>query len=263
MSLDAKVALVTGGARGIGRAIAERVAEDGADVALADVRESELADAVRAVQAHGRRALGLSVDVTDRGAVERMVDATVREFGAIDVLFNNAGIIKVHPFLEIGGIPVQDEDFDRIMAVNTKGVFLCGQVVARHMVGRGRGKIVNTASIAARLGIPDSAAYAASKAAVMSLTRSMAAALATTGVTVNALAPGMVDTDMWALIDEQTAKLRGMEIGEPKRRRVRRVPTGRAATAKDIAAVAGFLASAASDHMSGQTLNIDGGEVMS
>ena len=258
MSLNGQVALVTGGARGIGRAIAERVAEDGADVALADVRESELAEAVRAVEALGRRALGLTVDVTDRAAVERMVETTVRELGAVDILFNNAGIIKVHDFLDI-----EDEDFDRIMAVNTKGVFLCGQVVARHMVVRGRGKIVNTASIAARLGIPYSAAYAASKAAVMSLTRSMAASFARTGVTVNALAPGMVDTDMWTLIDEQTAKQRGMEIGEPKRRRVRRVPTGRAATARDIAAVAGFLASAASDHMNGQTLNIDGGEVMS
>ena len=258
MSLEGQIALVTGGARGIGRAIAERMARDGADVALADVREAELADAVRAVEALGRRALGLTVDVTDRAAVEEMVDATERELGAIDVLFNNAGIIKVHDFLDI-----EDDDFDRIMAVNTKGVFLCGQVVARRMVERGRGKIVNTASIAARLGIPYSAAYAASKAAVMSLTRSMAASLATTGVTVNALAPGMVDTDMWALIDEQTAKLRGMEIGEPKRRRVRRVPTRRAATAHDIAAVAGFLASPASDHMNGQTLNIDGGEVMS
>ena len=114
MSLDGQVALVTGGARGIGRAIAERVAQDGADVAIADVRESELAEAVRAVEAHGRRALGLTVDVTDRPAVERMVDTTVRELGAVDILFNNAGIIKVHDFLDI-----EDEDFDRIMAVNS------------------------------------------------------------------------------------------------------------------------------------------------
>ena len=258
MNLDGKVVLVTGGARGIGRAIAERVAGDGADVALADVREPELAEAVRAVEARGRRALGLTVDVTDRAAVERMAQTTVRELGAIDVLFNNAGIIKVHPFLE-----VEDEDFDRIMAVNAKGAFLCAQVVARHMVGRGRGKIVNTASIAARVGVADVVPYAMSKAAVMSLTRSMSASLAATGVTVNAIAPGMVDTDMWTLIDEQTAKLRGMEVGEPKRRRVRRVPTGRAATAADVAGVAAFLASDASDHVNGQTLNIDGGEVTS
>ena len=262
MRLDGKVALVTGAARGIGRAIAERVAGEGADVALADVRESTLAEAVRAVEAAGDdrrgRALGLTVDVTDRAAVERMVAATVRELGAIDVLFNNAGIIHVHPFLE-----VEDADFDRVMAVNAKGAFLCAQVVARHMVGRGRGRIVNTASIAARVGVPDAVPYAMSKAAVMSLTRSMAASLATTGVCVNAIAPGMVDTDMWTLIDEQTAKLRGMEVGEPRRRRVRRVPTGRAATAADIAGVAAFLASDAAAHMNGQTLNIDGGEVMS
>ena len=258
MNLDGQVALVTGGARGIGRAIAERVAEDGADVALADVRESELAEAVRAVEAHGRRALGLTVDVTSRAAVERMVEATVRELGAIDVLFNNAGIIKVHPFLTI-----EDEDFDRIMAVNTKGVFLCGQVVARHMVERGRGKIVNTASIAARLGVPDQRGLRRKQGGRHVAHPVDGRVSRRHRVTVNALAPGMVDTDMWALIDEQTAKLRGMEIGEPKRRRVRRVPTGRAATARDIAAVAGFLASAASDHLNGQTLNIDGGEVMS
>ena len=258
MSLEGKVVLITGAARGIGRAIAERVAADGAEVALADVREPELAEAVRAVESLGRRALGLRVDVTDRGAAEGMVETTVRELGPIDAFFNNAGIIEVQPFLEI-----EEEHYDRIMDVNAKGAFFCAQAVARHMVGRGRGKIVNTASIAARNPVPDSAAYAMSKAAVMSLTRTMAAVLATTGVSVNAIAPGMVDTDMWTLIDEQTAKLRNMEIGEPKRRRVRRVPTRRAVTAREVATVAAFLASDASDQVNGQTINVDGGEVMS
>ena len=258
MLLQDKAALVTGAARGIGRAIALRLAQEGADVAVADVRETLLQDTVAGIKGEGRRALALTVDVTHRTQVEQMVEQVVGAFGHLDIFFNNAGIIKIHDFLEI-----TEADWDSIMEVNAKGVFLCGQAVARQMVRQGHGKIINTASIAARLGVPDSAVYAASKAAVMSLTRSMALSLASKGVTVNALAPGMVDTDMWSLIDEQTASMRGMPQGEPKTRRMRRIPLGRAAQPEDIAKVAVFLASGNADYMTGQTINIDGGNVPS
>jgi acetoin reductase-like protein len=258
MSLVGKVALVTGAARGIGRAIATHLAQEGAAVAVADIHEALLRQTVAAIEAHGSQALALSVDVVQKTQVDNMVHQVTAHFGRLDVFFNNAGIITIHDFLDI-----TEEEWDRIMAINAKGVFLCGQAVARYMVQQGHGKIINTASIAARQGVSDSAVYAASKAAVMSLTRSMALSLARRGVTVNAIAPGMVDTDMWTLIDEQTATLRDMPQGEPKRRRIRRIPLGRPAQPEDIAKVAVFLASSASDYMTGQTLNIDGGNIQS
>ncbi len=258
MRLQNKVVLVTGAARGIGRAIAERLAEEGADVAVADIRETLLEDTIKAIADLGRRTLSLTVDVTRKAQVEQMVQQVVTTFGRVDIFFNNAGVIKIHDFLDIS-----EEDWDHIMAVNAKGVFLCGQAVARQMVQQGSGKIINTASIAARQGVADSAVYGASKAAVMSLTRSMALSLARKGVTVNALAPGMVDTDMWSLIDAETAEMRGMPQGEPKQRRIRHIPIGRPAYPADIANVAAFLASSDADYMTGQTLNIDGGNVLS
>jgi acetoin reductase-like protein len=258
MQLAGQVALVTGAARGIGRAIALGLAQEGAEVAVADIRTDLLHDTAARIAQSGRRTLALAVDVTQKVQVDRMVQQVLETFGHLEVFFNNAGVIKIHNFLDI-----TEDDWDWMMDINAKGVFLCAQAVARQMVHQGHGKIINTASIAARQGVADSAVYAASKAAVMSLTRSMALSLASQGITVNALAPGMVDTDMWALIDEQTATMRQMPPGEPKRRRITRIPLGRPATPEDIARVAVFLASSASDYMTGQTLNIDGGNVQS
>jgi meso-butanediol dehydrogenase/(S,S)-butanediol dehydrogenase/diacetyl reductase len=212
MNLQGKVVLVTGAARGIGRAIAERLAECGADLAVADLDLDALALVVAAVEKKGRRALALRVDVTKKSEVVQMVAMTINQFERIDVLFNNAGIIEICDFLE-----VDEAQWDRVMEVNAKGVFLCGQSVARHMVTRSAGRIVNTASVASRLGLHDMAAYTASKAVVMSLTRTMALALGPKGITVNALAPGIVTTDMWTKIDTQRATMRGQARGEPMR----------------------------------------------
>ena len=252
--LSGKVVLVTGAARGIGRAIAERLARDGADVALADVRADRLEESVAAVEKHGGRALALSADVTQKVEVDAMVQSTVDRLGGIDALFSNAGIIEVEPFLE-----AEEAIWDRIMAVNAKGVFLCGQAAARAMIPRNGGCIVSIASIASRIGIPDMAAYCASKAAVMSLTRSMALALAPHRIRVNAVAPGIVDTDMWAKIDTQRAALANVAPGESMRRRVASIPLGRAATADEIASLAVFFLGPAAQYVTGQTYTIDGG----
>lgn len=254
--LSGKVVLVTGAARGIGRAIAERLARDGADVALADARADRLEEGVAAVEGHGGRALALSADVTQKAEVDAMVESTVDRLGRIDALFSNAGVIEVEPFLE-----AKEASWDRIMAVNAKGVFLCGQAAARAMIPRKGGCIVNIASIASRIGIPDMAAYSASKAAVVSLTRSMALALAPHRIRVNAVAPGIVDTDMWAKIDTQRAALANVAPGEPMRRRVASIPLGRAVTPDEVASLAVFFLGPDAQCITGQTCAVDGGSV--
>ena len=255
MKLDGKVALITGAAGGIGQAIARRLAREGAHVALADIRTEPLDDIARTVESHNRKALKVAVDVTQTDQVAQMVQAVVNSFGRIDIFFNNAGIIRVQNFLD-----VTEAEWDQVIDVNLKGVFLCGQAVAKHMVERQCGKIINTASLAADRGRPEIAAYAASKTAVVSLTRSMALDLADQGITVNALAPGIVDTDMWAFIDNEMGKLWGRQKGDSMQRRVGTVPLKRAATADEVANVGIFLASDEADYITGQTMYIDGGD---
>ena len=257
MRLDGKAAIVTGGGSGIGRAISLRFAQEGASVVVADLNE----DAARAVAGEitgaggDRRAAAVAVDVRDQAQVQRMVDTAVERFGGVDILVNNAGVGKILPFFE-----TTESDWDLMFDVNCKGLLWCSQAVARRMIEQGRGgKIVNLASQAGRRGEALVLAYCASKACVISMTQSMALALAPPKITVNGLAPGIVDTPFWDEVDRQVAKLLDMEIGEPKRTFTAQIPLGRIEQPEDVAAAAVFLASADADYITQQTLNVDGG----
>jgi meso-butanediol dehydrogenase/(S,S)-butanediol dehydrogenase/diacetyl reductase len=263
--LDNLVAAVTGGGQGIGRAIALRLASEGAHVAIVDRNEETAGLVADEVVRAGRRSLAVRADVSTRAECERMVNQIVRDLGRLDVMYCNAGVAQAKPIFEIS-----EKDWDQVLAVNVKGVFFTLQASARQMLrqdrsrpGGPRGKIIPTASIAGRSGgRPMLLHYAASKAAVISMTQSAALALAP-DVTVNALCPGVVETDMWKTIDEQWSYAEGWEQGEAWRRRIAPIPMGRPETPDDVAGVAAFLASADSDYMTGQSINIEGGLVMS
>jgi meso-butanediol dehydrogenase/(S,S)-butanediol dehydrogenase/diacetyl reductase len=264
--LKDRIVAVTGGGQGIGRAIALRLAREGAHLALADTNEETAKGVAGEIAALGRRSLAVPTDVCRKAECERMVERVVETFGRLDVLFCNAGIIQVKRVFDI-----TEEDWDRMFAVNCKGVFFTLQAGARQMLrqnslrpGGPRGKIINTSSIAGRYGggRPWVLHYAASKASVISITQTAAMDLAP-HVTVNAICPGIVDTAMWKALDEQWSNLQGWERGEAWRRRVATIPMGRPEIPEDVAGLAAFLASSDSDYMTGQTLNIEGGLVFS
>jgi meso-butanediol dehydrogenase / (S,S)-butanediol dehydrogenase / diacetyl reductase len=260
-SLAERTILITGAARGIGAATARRLAVEGARLVLADVdgpAVEKLASELGQV--------AVRADVTRRDEIERMVDEPYRRWGRLDVLFNNAGVIKVQPLLE-----VTEGEWDRVMNVNLRAVFFVLQAVARRMIAQApipgselRGKLIQTASIAAYRGGGGLllAPYSASKAGVVSITRSAAQVLARDRVTSNCVCPGQVDTDMWREIDRDWSALRGWPTGEAWKRRMAEIPLGRASTAEDVAAVVAFLAGRDSDYLTGQAVNIDGGLVM-
>ncbi len=246
--------MVTGAASGIGRSIALKLAAAGADVSLCDVRARELAGVRECAGEYGRRVKSMVVDVSRFEQVEQWVAATDRDFGRIDILVNSAGMHQNVPFLE-----VTLEDWNQIIAVNLTGTFLCSQAVAKRMVRRKQGRIVNIASIAGRGGRPTAVPYAASKAAVINLSRSMALALAESDIRVNAVCPGITATPMWERLDEEKAQLLNLPKGEPFRQAVAAIPLRRAAHPDEIADAVLFLCAPSSEYITGQAINVCGG----
>jgi 3-oxoacyl-[acyl-carrier protein] reductase len=244
MVLEGQVALVTGGGQGIGRAIALRFAHEGADVALLDVNRETAEDAGREIRDLGRRAVVKVADVSDFGAVEAAVGEVVTELGRLDVLVNNAGVEKRAPFLEI-----TPADWQRQLDVNLSGTFYCTQAVARHMSTRGYGRVVNVSSVAGLIGPIDLAAYGAAKAGIVGLTRAAALDLADHGITVNAIAPGPIETEL----------MLGVWSAEALKERPQHGAIARFGTVDEIAHTALFLAAPESGFITGITLAVDGG----
>ncbi len=261
--LDGAVTVVTGAGRGIGRAIALRYAAEGARLAINDVHEENLRAVTEEIRRAGAEVESLHADVGDPAQSREMMERVRKHFGRIDVLVNNAGVVRVRPLLEL-----TPEDWDYVNDVNARGLFFALQAAARHMVeqvplapGRPRGKIVNIASIGGRIGRPMFAAYAASKAAVISITQSGASGLAP-DVTVNAICPGVVDTEMWKTIDREWTQSDGRPAGSAWRDRIAGIPMKRPEVAADLAGMAVFLAGTDSDYVTGQSYHVDGGMVM-
>ncbi len=256
MKLEGKVAIVTGAARGIGRAIAERYVQEGASVVIADLLAE---DARLTAQALAGDTLSVAVDITRQESIDHMVETVLDRFDHIDILVNNAGVFEMSPIVEI-----TPESYDRVFNVNVKGLLFTVQAVARQMIAQGTGgKIINMASQAGRRGEGLVAVYCASKAAVISLTQSAGLDLIKHGINVNGIAPGVVDTPMWDVVDALFAEYEGLAVGEKKRAVGEAVPYGRMGLPADHAGAAVFLASSDSDYVVAQTLNVDGGNWMS
>jgi len=247
-SLQDQVALVTGAGNGIGRAIAIAFARAGADVAVAGRNPRTLAEVVAEIAAAGRRGLPCTVDVRKVPEVRAMVQRVVETFGRLDILVNNAGLTNRTPSLE-----VKEEEWDAVLETNLKGLFFCAQAAAAHMIPRRRGKIINVASIFGLVGRPERAAYGASKAAAIQLTRTLAVEWAPHNIHVNAIAPGATRTPT-----------REVVFGDPafRQRLVAQYPLGRLADPEDMVGTALFLASDASGFITGQTIVVDGGHTV-
>ncbi len=241
-----KISLITGGARGIGREIALTFAQEGSDILICDVNEEALSETKGEIENLGRRAETFLVDVTNLQQVEEMVNKALDKFQKIDILVNNAGITR-----DALIVRMSEQEFDQVIAVNLKGTFNCTKAVSRVMMKQRYGKIVSIASIIGIMGNAGQANYAASKAGIIGLTKSVAKELASRNVNVNAIAPGFIETDMTAKLPEDV-----------KSQMLALIPLNRFGKASDVAKLAMFLASDASSYITGQVIQVDGGMVM-
>jgi 3-oxoacyl-[acyl-carrier protein] reductase len=247
MLLKDHVAIVTGAGGGIGRGIAEAMAAEGAHVCIWDVNEAPAREAAEAIRRGGGAASHAAVDVSAAGPVRAAVERTARTHGRIDILVNNAGICRVAPIAEIS-----ESDWDLVLAVNLKGTFLCSQAVMAVMKARRRGKILNMGSVAGKVGgIAVGAHYSASKAAVMCLTKSLARELAPFNINVNAIAPGVIATDMTRTI-----------TGGDWDRYLATIPLGRVGSVRDVAEAALYLCSERGGYLTGEIIDVNGGQFM-
>lgn len=257
MSINGKVALVTGAGQGIGRAIALRLANDGADIAIVDLEEDTMKAVADEVRKLGRKSTTFKADVSKREDVFAAVDHAEQELGGFDIIVNNAGIASIQAIAD-----VTPAEIDKILKVNVEGVLWGIQAAAsKFKQRRHKGKIISASSIAGHEGFPLLGVYSATKFAVRALTQAAAKELASDGITVNAYCPGVVGTDMWVEIDRRMAEITGAKIGESYQKFVGGIALGRAETPEDVAAFVSYLAGPDSDYMTGQAPMIDGGLV--
>ncbi|MGG1574438.1 3-oxoacyl-[acyl-carrier-protein] reductase [Fictibacillus sp. NRS-1165] len=245
--LNGKTALVTGASRGIGRAIALELAKNGAKVAVnyagSEAKAKEVVDEIRSM---GQDAIAVQANVADSESVAGMVKAVIEEFGSLDILVNNAGITKDNLIMRM-----KEDEWDAVIDTNLKGVFLCTKAVTRQMMKQRKGRIINISSIVGVSGNPGQANYVAAKAGVIGLTKSTAKELASRSITVNAVAPGFIDTDMTDVLEENV-----------KGEMLKAIPLARFGSTDDISSLVTFLASDSSSYITGQTIHVDGGMVM-
>lgn len=254
--LAGKSALITGAARGIGRAFAEAYVREGARVAIADI---DMDRARQSAAQIGNETIAVEMNVTNQASIDCAIKQTTSAFGQIDILINNAALFTAAPIVEI-----EREDCDRVFDINVGGTLFTMQAVARHMIEHGiKGKIINMASQAGRRGEPLVAVYCATKAAVISLTQSAGLDLIKHGINVNAISPGVVDGEHWDGVDALFAKYENKAAGQKKSEVGDAVPYGRMGTAEDLTGMAIFLASSEADYIVAQTYNVDGGQWMS